>query len=75
MADSIESELLQEILPEELDWERLVVRYPIPALLLAVAGGFLLGRSHGPTVLSSLSSYAAAEMSKNVGQILGQDIG
>lgn len=75
MADSIESELLQEILPEELDWERLVVRYPIPALLLAAVGGFVLGRSHGPGILAGLSSYAAAEMSKNVGQILGQDVG
>ncbi|HVR99699.1 MAG TPA: hypothetical protein VMW27_23950 [Thermoanaerobaculia bacterium] len=75
MADSIESNLLHEILPEELDWERLVVRYPIPALLLAAVGGFLLGRSHGPGLLTALSSYAAAEMSKNVGQILGQDIG
>ena len=75
MADSIESELLHEILPEELDWERLVVRYPIPALLLAAVGGFLLGRGHGPAILTGLSGYAAAEMSKNVGQILGQDIG
>jgi hypothetical protein len=68
-------DLLDEILPEELDWQRLVRRYPIPAVLLAALGGFWLGRSHGPTIVSAVSSFAAAEVAKNVSQALGRELG
>jgi hypothetical protein len=71
--DSFLEELLDEILPEELDWDRLVRRYPIPAVLLAAVGGFFLGRSHGPSILSAASSFAASEMAKNVNELFGQE--
>ena len=70
--DSFLEEILDELVPEELDWERLVRRYPVPALLLAAAGGFWLGRNHGPGILSAASGYAASEMAKNVNQLFGQ---
>lgn len=73
--ESVVEELIDEIVPEGLDWERLVVSYPIPALLLAAVGGFLLGRSHGPEIVSAVSGFAAAEVSRNVSQIIGQEIG
>ena len=73
--ESIVEELIDEIVPEGLDWERLVVSYPIPALLLAAVGGFLLGRSHGPEIVSAVSGFAASEVSRNVSQIIGQEIG
>jgi hypothetical protein len=71
--DSIVDELIDEIVPEGLDWERLVVTYPIPALLVAAIGGFLIGRSHGSEILSAVSSYASAEISRNVSHLIGQD--
>jgi hypothetical protein len=64
--------ILDEILPESLDWERLVRTYPVPALAVAAAGGFYLGLRHGTTILAALSSYIAAEVSRNVGDLLGQ---
>ena len=67
--------ILDEILPEGLDWERLVRSYPLPALALAAAGGFWLGLRHGPTVLAAVSSYATAQVSKNVSELFGQEIG
>jgi hypothetical protein len=73
--ESIVDEIIDEIVPEGLDWERMVVRYPIPALVLAAIGGFLLGRRHGSEILSAVSGYAAAEVSRNVSQVLGQEIG
>jgi hypothetical protein len=73
--ESLVDELIDEIVPEGLDWERLVIGYPIPALLLAAAGGFFLGRRHGPQILGALSTFAAAEVSRNVGQLLGQEAG
>ena len=66
--------LLDEILPESLDWERLVRTYPIPALLLAAAGGFFLGRRHGPAILSAASAFVTAEVTKNVSAVLGRSI-
>jgi len=64
--------LIDEVLPEELDWERLVRTYPLPALALAAIGGFVLALRHGPEIVSAVSSYAASEMSRNVGDVLGR---
>jgi hypothetical protein len=80
MADSVRREsvtddLLGELMPEGLDWERLVRTYPLPALALAAAGGFFLGLRHGPEILKAVSGYAAAELSRNVGEIFGQELG
>jgi hypothetical protein len=68
-------DLVDEILPEGLDWQRLVRTYPLPAMLLAAFGGFLIGRSHGPSIFSAVSGFAAAEISKNVSAALGREIG
>ena len=72
---SIVEEIIDEIVPEELDWERLVRTYPLPAVALVALGGFFLGLRHGPEILQAVSSFAAAEVSKNVSQIIGQEIG
>ena len=64
--------ILDELLPEELEWERLVRNYPVPALALAAVGGFFLGLRHGPEILSAVSGFMAAEVSRNVGDLLGQ---
>lgn len=63
--------ILDELLPEELDWERLVRTYPIPAIALAAVGGFMVGLRHGPMLLGAVSSYVASEVSRNVGDLLG----
>jgi hypothetical protein len=73
--ESLADELIDELVPDGLDWERLVVSYPIPALLLAAVGGFLLGRRHGPEILGALATFAAAEVSRNVSQLLSQEAG
>lgn len=78
MADRLEAnldEIVDEIVPESLDWERLVRTYPIPAVLLAGVGGFFLGRRHGPAILAAVSSFAAAEISQNLGRVLGEEPG
>jgi hypothetical protein len=76
MANSRETayDLVDELMPEGFDWERLVCEYPLPALLLAAIGGFFLGRQRGPQILAALSGFAAAEVSRNVNGVLGREV-
>lgn len=67
-------EVVDELLPETFDWERLVRSYPLPALLLAAAGGFVLGRHRGGAVLGALTSYGAMRIADGVNQVLGEDV-
>jgi hypothetical protein len=67
-------DILDEILPEELEWERLVRSYPLPAVAAAAVGGFLLAFSHGPAIVSAVTGYLSAQVSRSVNQVLGQDI-
>ena len=67
-------EVVGEILPEQFDWERLVRSYPIPALLLAAAGGFVLARARGQAVLAALGAFAAGRVTDEVHRVLGEDL-
>ena len=67
-------DFLDEILPEDLEWERMVRSYPLPAVALAAVGGFLLGLSHGTAIVSAVSGYLSAQVSRNVSQVLGRDL-
>jgi hypothetical protein len=73
-AETVVHDFLDRVLPEGLDWEELVRTYPVPALAVAALGGFLVGRAHGPAIVSAVSSFAAAEVAKNVSSFLGQEL-
>jgi len=64
-------EILDELLPEQLEWERLVRAYPVPAVALAAIGGFYLGLRHGPEILTAVSGFVASEVSRNVSELIG----
>jgi hypothetical protein len=72
--ESVVRDLVDELLPEGVDWERMVRTYPVPALALAALGGYLLGRLHGPAIVTAVSTFAAAEVSKNVSDLIGQHV-
>jgi hypothetical protein len=63
--------ILDELLHEELEWERLVRTYPVPAVALAAIGGFVIGLRHGPEILTAVSGFLAAEVSRNVSELIG----
>jgi hypothetical protein len=71
--ESFAEEILDELLPEGVDWQKLVVRYPLPSLLVAAAGGFFIGRRHGTEIVAALSSFVAGEVSRGVDQLLSRD--
>lgn len=66
--------LVDELMPESVEWERLVRTYPIPALLLAAVGGFVLGRSRGTAVLEALSAFAGRKVARSVNELLGEEV-
>lgn len=67
-------DVVDELLPGEFEWERLVRTYPVPALLLAAGGGFFLGRYHGQTILATLGAFAAGQVVDEVHRVLGEDV-
>jgi hypothetical protein len=73
-AEAIVHDLLDSVLPEGLDWKDLVRAYPVPSLAVAALGGFLVGRAHGPALIGAVSSFAAAEVARNVSSLLGQEL-
>jgi hypothetical protein len=73
-APDLADELIDELMPPGFDWERLVRSYPIPSLILAALGGFLLGRQRGPLVVAALSSFAASQVTHGVNGLLGEEI-
>jgi hypothetical protein len=67
-------EVVGEVLPEQFDWERLVRSYPVPALLLAAAGGFVLARARGRAIVAALGAFAADRVTEEVHRVLGEDV-
>ena len=72
---SFADDILDELLPDDLDWRRQVRRYPIPALVISGLAGFFLGSRHGAEIISALSSFATREVDRNISNFLGDDVG
>jgi hypothetical protein len=69
---SFADDLLDELLPESLDWRHLVRKYPRSALAVAAAAGFWLGRHRGALLAGALGSYVTAELVERVGELIGE---
>ena len=72
--DSVADEVVDELMPAQLDWQDLVRRYPLAALALATLGGYVLGRHRGREVLEAFSLFAADSVSEQVNIVLGKDV-
>lgn len=57
---SLADELLDDLVPPELDWRGVVRRHPIPALVVAAAAGYWLGRSRRSRALVEALTGAVA---------------
>jgi len=71
---STEDDFLDELVPEDLDWRPLVRRYPVPALILAAVGGYVLGRGRGTEIIAGVSEFAADAISEGVNEFLGKEV-
>jgi hypothetical protein len=52
-----------------------VRRHPVPALLVAGLGGYLLGRGQGRTLLRAISTLAVARVEAQVLGLVEDDLG
>jgi len=60
-------ELLDDLMPPEMDWRGIVRRHPIPSLLVAAAAGYWLGSSRRSTGLAeALAGFAVAGLAAHV---------
>ena len=66
-------QVVDELLGDAMDWQRLVRTYPVPALLLAAGGGLWLGLRHGPAVVTAITGFLAREAARRVNEFLGED--
>jgi hypothetical protein len=60
---SVAVRFLDDLLPEELEWERLVRTYPLAALVVAGAAGYLLGWRSGAPILEAVGDTATRRIS------------
>jgi hypothetical protein len=59
---------LDELMPPELEWRRVVRRHPIPALLVAAGFGYWLGRSRrGAALAEAVAGAVAVGMTARLG--------
>jgi hypothetical protein len=66
-------QFLDELLPDELEWEGLVRSYPITSLLVAGVAGYLLGWRSGAPILEAVSDTATRRVTGLVRSSLGDD--
>ena len=66
--------LVDELLPDELDWRHMVTSYPVASLAVAAVGGYLLGRARGTAMVGALAVFASETVSKNVNALIGEDV-
>lgn len=64
---------LEEVLPDDLDWESLVTSYPRCCLTLVAAAGFWLGVRHGGQILEALSAAAGRTVTEKIDEFLGPE--
>lgn len=71
---SLADEVLDEMLPEEIDWRQFVWSYPKSTLALAALGGFLLGRTHGRKLLEAATTQVGETVTEGFNEFFGREV-
>jgi hypothetical protein len=66
-------EVVDELMPVDLDWRYLVRTYPLPALAVTAATGFWIGRQRGSELVAALLAFVTDEVTRNVHTLLGTE--
>jgi len=71
--DSFADQLLDELLPEDLEWRQVIRSYPLSALAVAALGGYFIGRRSGRLIVEAFSSTANDRVMRVAGELLADD--
>lgn len=71
---SFEQQLIDELVPDEMDWEDLVRSYPASSLLVAALGGYFIGRRSGRAIVAAFSESAVDRVTGLVNELLDRDL-
>ncbi len=71
---SFEQKIVDDLLPEEMDWEEVVRSYPLCSLALVALGGFFIGRRSGRAIVSAFSESAVERVTSLVNEVLDDNI-
>lgn len=71
---SLVDEIIDELLPHELDWKSVVTSYPKLSVGLVAAAGFWLGRTHGRAILGGITGLAADTVNESINEFFGRDV-
>lgn len=66
--------VIDEVMPEGVEWERLVRTYPLPAVAAAAAAGFWLAVRHGGALIAALGAFASRQAAQGVREVLGEEL-
>ena len=67
-------QVLDELLPEDLDWEDVVRTYPLVCLGVAGVAGYLLGRRSGRALVVAATDSAVSRMQSVASELIGADV-
>lgn len=67
---SFEHQLVDDLLPPELNWEDLVRTHPLWSLAVAALGGYFVGRRSGKAIVAAFSESAIDKVTGLVNEFL-----
>ncbi|MEL7059014.1 MAG: hypothetical protein AAGN46_03190 [Acidobacteriota bacterium] len=65
--DPLLDDLVDRVVPSEIEWRPLLVKHPRLAVLATAATGFWIGRSRGLSIFAAASGFVAGELAKRLG--------
>jgi hypothetical protein len=68
---AVSARLLDELLPQELEWERVVRTYPLTSLVVAGVAGYLLAVRSGAPILAAVGATAT----RRVADLMSSGVG
>jgi hypothetical protein len=69
--DQVADQWIDGLIPEEIEWRRLVTKYPRISIGLALVAGYLIGRTQGKALVAAAGAVAIEEISRVVEDSVG----
>ena len=71
---SLADEIIDEFVPQEMDWRSIVGSYPKLSVTVVAAAGFWLGRTRGRAILAGVTGMVAETVNESINEFFGRDV-